>query len=294
MKPKAKKLVLGLPKGSLQEATFLMMKKAGFNVTVGSRSLIPNINDPALEARLIRAQEISRYVEHGMLDAGITGYDWILENGSDVVEVADLVYAKQGFRPVRWVLAVPEKSSIRSVKDLQGKRVATEAVGLTKRYLAKNRVKAEVEFSWGATEVKAPELVDAIVEITETGSSLRANDLRIVDTVLESTTKFIANRRAWKDAWKRKKIEQIALLLTGALTAEMKVLIKMNVRKGNLKKVIAILPALHAPTINNLSSADWFSVESVVDEAVVREIIPQLKAAGAEGIIEIGLNKLVP
>ena len=294
MKETKNKLVLGLPKGSLQDATFMMMKKAGFNVTVGSRSYVPTINDPDLEARLIRAQEISRYVEHGMLDAGITGYDWILENQSDVVEVADLIYAKQGLRPVRWVLAVPTDSSVKSVKDLQGKTIATEAVGLTKNYLKKNRVSAEVEFSWGATEVKAPELVDAIVEITETGSSLRANNLRIVDTVLESTTKFIANKKAWKNGWKRKKIEQISMLLTGALAAETKVLIKMNVREDKLKQVITILPALHAPTVNSLSSEGWYSIESVVDEPVVREIIPQLKAAGAEGIIEIGLNKVVP
>jgi ATP phosphoribosyltransferase len=294
MKAAERKLVLGLPKGSLQEATFLMMKKAGYIVTVGSRSYVPSINDPEMEGRLIRAQEISRYVEHGMLDAGITGYDWILENGSDVVEVADLVYAKQGLRPVRWVLAVPDDSPVKSVKDLQGKRIATEAVGLTKRYLQRNKVKAEVEFSWGATEVKAPELVDAIVEITETGSSLRANNLRIVETILESTTKLIANRKAWKDAWKCRKIEQIAMLLTGALAAETKVLIKMNVRKDRLKRVMAILPALHAPTINSLSSEGWYSIESVVDEPVVREIIPQLKVAGAEGIIEIGLNKVVP
>ncbi|MFH0954302.1 MAG: ATP phosphoribosyltransferase [Verrucomicrobiota bacterium] len=294
MKRAAKKIVLGLPKGSLQEATFAMLKKAGFSVNVGSRSYVPSVDDPAVDARLIRAQEISRYVEHGMLDAGITGYDWILENESDVVEVADLVYAKQGLRPVRWVLAVPEGSRIRSVRDLKGKTIATEAVGLTRRWLKKNRVKAQVEFSWGATEVKAPELVDAIVEITETGSSLRANNLRIVETVLESTTKFIANRRAWKDPWKRWKIGQIATLLTGALSAETKVLIKMNVREDKLRKVIAILPALHAPTVNSLSSEGWYSIESVVDEAVVREIIPPLKAAGAEGIIEIGLNKVVP
>lgn len=288
------KLVLGLPKGSLQDATFLMMKKAGFSINVGSRSYMPSIDDPELQGRLIRAQEISRYVEHGMLDAGITGYDWILENGSDVVEVCELIYAKQGLRPVRWVLAVPESSNIKSVKDLQGKRIATEAVGLTRSYLKRNKVKAEVEFSWGATEVKAPELVDAIVEITETGSSLRANNLRIVETVLESTTRLIANRKAWKDAWKRRKIEQLAMLLTGALAAEQKVLIKMNVQQNRLEKVLKILPALHAPTINSLSSDGWYSVESVVDERIVREIIPQLKAGGAEGIIEIGLNKVVP
>ena len=289
-----KKIVLGLPKGSLQEATFSMLKKAGFSISVGSRSYIPTVDDPLIEARLIRAQEISRYVEHGLLDAGITGYDWILENQSDVVEVADLIYAKQGMRPVNWVLAVPNDSKIRSVKDLRGKTIATEAVGLTRRYLQKNKVKAEVEFSWGATEVKAPELVDAIVEITETGSSLRANNLRIVDVVLESTTKMIANKKAWADAGKRKKIEQISLLLKGALLAETKVLVKMNVSQKNLEKTIRALPALHAPTINSLSSDGWYSIESVVEEKVVREIIPQLKAAGAEGIIEIALNKVVP
>lgn len=294
MKKAANKIVVGLPKGSLQEATFMMLKKAGFSVNIGSRSYVPTVDDPEIEARLLRAQEISRYVEHGMLDAGITGYDWILENDSDVIEVADLVYAKQGLRPVRWVLAVPEDSKIRSVKDLKGKRIATEAVGLTRAYLRRNKVKAEVEFSWGATEVKAPELVDAIVEITETGSSLRANNLRVVETVLESTTKLIANRKAWKDPWKRRKIDQLAVLLKGALSAETKVLIKMNVRQDRLQDVLVILPALHAPTINSLSSEGWYSIESVVDEPVVREIIPQLKAAGAEGIIEIGLNKVVP
>lgn len=288
------KIVLGLPKGSLQDATFAMMKRAGFAITVGARSYVPRVDDPEIEARLIRAQEISRYVEHGMLDAGITGHDWILENGSKVVEVAELIYAKQGLRPVRWVLAVPEKSPIQSVKDLAGKRIATEAVGLTRRYLEKNGVDAEVEFSWGATEVKAPELVDAIVEITETGSSLRANNLRIVETVLESTTRLIANDTAWSDPGKRTKIEQLALLLKGALLAETKVLVKLNIHKDNLKKVTDILPALHAPTVNSLSSEGWYSVESVVDEPVVREIIPQLKKAGAEGIIEIGLNKVVP
>ncbi len=288
------KIVIGLPKGSLQEATFGMMKKAGFKVSVGSRSYVPRVDDPEIEARLIRAQEISRYVEHGMLDVGITGHDWILENGSDVVEVADLVYAKQGLKPVRWVLAVPNDSPIQSVKDLQGKRIATEAVGLTRRYLSEHGVEADVEFSWGATEVKAPELVDAIVEITETGSSLRANNLRIVETLLTSTSKLIANRDAWADEWKRTKIEQIALLLKGALLAETKVLIKMNVRKDGLDAVLEKLPALHAPTVNSLSATDWYSIESVVDETIVREIIPQLKCAGAEGIIEIPLNKVVP
>ena len=289
-----KKIVLGLPKGSLQEATFSMMKKAGFTISLGSRSYVPRVDDELVDARLIRAQEISRYVEHGMLDAGITGYDWILENGSDVHEVSELLYAKQGLRPVRWVLAVPNDSPIQSVKDLEGKRIATEGVGLTQRFLKAHGVNAEVEFSWGATEVKAPELVDAIVDITETGSSLRANNLRIVETIMSSTTRLIANRKAWADDGKRAKIEQIALLLKGALLAETKVLVKMNVHKDNLNTVSAILPALHAPTVNSLSSEGWYSIESVVDEAVVREIIPQLKKAGAEGIIEIGLNKVVP
>lgn len=287
-------IVLGLPKGSLQEATFGMMKKAGFSVKAGSRSYVPSVDDPEIEARLIRAQEISRYVEHGMLDLGITGYDWIIENGSDVVEVADLIYAKQGLRPVRWVLAVPNDSPVKSVKDLEGKRIATEAVGITKRYLKENGVNAEVEFSWGATEVKAPELVDAIVEITETGSSLRANNLRIVEDVLESTSKLIANKDAWEDEWKRKKIEQISILLQGALMAETRVLIKMNVKDEDLDAVLELLPSMHAPTINKLSGQGWCSVESVVEEHTVREFIPQLKAAGAADIIELGLNKVVP
>ena len=287
------KLVLGLPKGSLQDATFAMMQKAGFKIKTGFRSYMPSIDDPELDARLIRAQEISRYVERGMLDVGITGYDWVMENGSDVVEVADLIYAKQGLRPVRWVVAVPNDSPIASVKDLQGKRIATEAVGLARRYLERNGVQADVEFSWGATEVKAPELVDAIIELTETGSSLRANNLRIVDVVLESTTKLIANKAAWADGWKRGKIEQIALLLRGALAAETRVLLKMNASQGKVKGISEILPSLHAPTINPLSSDGWVAIESVVEERVVREIIPALKKAGAEGIIEIPLNKVV-
>lgn len=289
-----KKIVLGLPKGSLQESTFSMMKKAGFTLRTGSRSYIPSVDDPDIDCRLIRAQEISRYVEQGVLDAGLTGHDWVVENQSSVHEVANLVYAKVGLKPVRWVVAVPNDSTIQSAKDLEGKRIATEAVGLTRQYLAKHKVNAEVEFSWGATEVKAPELVDAIVEITETGSSLRANNLRIVDTVLESTTRFIANHQSWKDSWKRGKIEQIAMLLQGALAAETKVLIKLNAHQDNLDRVTKLLPALHAPTLNQLAAQGWYSIESVVDESVVREIIPQLKAAGAEGIIEIGLNKVVP
>lgn len=287
------KLVLGLPKGSLQEATFAMLQKAGFKVSVGSRSYIPNVDDPEIDARLIRAQEMSRYVELGVLDAGITGFDWIQENGSDVHEVADLVYAKQGMRPVRWVVAVHNDSKIHSVKDLQGKRIATEAVGMTKRYLAKHGVEAQVEFSWGATEAKVPELVDAIVELTETGSSLRANNLRIMDVVLQSTTKFIANRKTWQDDWKRRKIEQIAMLLQGALAAESRVLLKMNAPAGKVAAISKILPSLHAPTINPLASSDWVAVESVVEEKVVREIIPELKREGAEGIIELPLNKVI-
>lgn len=287
------KLILGLPKGSLQEATFAMFQKAGFKVSVGSRSYLPNVDDVEIDARLIRAQEISRYVELGVLDAGITGFDWIQENGSDVHEVADLIYAKQGMRPVRWVLAVHNDSPIQSVKDLQGKRIATEAVGLTKRYLEKHGVQAEVEFSWGATEVKVPELVDAIVELTETGSSLRANNLRIVDVVLTSTTKFICNHKTWADGWKRGKIEQIAMLLQGALTAESRVLLKMNAPAAKVAEVSKILPALHAPTINQLNDSGWVAIESVVEEKIVRQIIPELKRAGAEGIIELPLNKVI-
>ena len=287
------KLVLGLPKGSLQDATFSMMRKAGFKVEAGSRSYVPSVDDPEIDARLIRAQEISRYVELGLLDAGITGYDWIMENNSDVHPVTELHYAKQGLRPVRWVLAVPNNSTIRSAADLEGKRIATEVVRLTKRWLTKKGVHAEVEFSWGATEVKAPELVDAIVELTETGSSLRANNLRIVETVLESTTRLIANKASWKDDWKRAKIEQIAMLLNGALAAESKVLLKMNAKSAAVEAVTKILPALHAPTVSTLNAQGWVAIESVVDEPVVREIIPKLKKAGAEGIIELPLNKII-
>ncbi len=293
MKKNKQKIFIGLPKGSLQEATFHMLKKAGFAVTVGSRSYVPTVDDPEVEARLIRAQEISRYVEHGMLDCGITGYDWIVENGSDIVEVADLVYAKQGLKKIRWVIAVPEKSPIKTVKDLAGKRIATEAVGLTKKYLKKKGVIAKVEFSWGATEVKAPDLCDAIVELTETGSSLRANNLRIIADVLESTTRIIANKAAWNNKWKRQKINQLAILLKGALAAEKRVLLKMNVSVGKVKRVLSIIPSLHSPTVNTLSARDWVAIESVVEERVVREIIPKLKDAGAEGIIEIPLNKII-
>lgn len=292
--PKPRALVLGLPKGSLQEATFAMLRKAGFQVEVGPRSYVPVTDDPELHCRLIRAQEIGPYVERGLLDAGITGYDWILERGADVVMVEELIYAKRGLRPVRWVLAVPQDSPIRSVRHLQGKRIATEVVQLTRRWLRKQGVRAQVEFSWGATEVKAPELVDAIVELTETGASLQAHNLRILDTVLESTTRLVANRAAWADRWKRSKIEQVALLLRGALAAEAKVLLKMNVHVDRVQAVTRELPALHAPTVSPLHENGWVAVESVVDEAVVREIVPRLKKAGAEGIIELPLSKVIP
>ena len=287
------KLRLGLPKGSLQDATIEKMAKAGFNVQISSRSYIPYVDDEEMEIRLIRAQEISRYVEHGYLDCGITGHDWVRENGSDVHEVGEFVFSKVSRQPTRWVLAVPEDSSIKSVKDLQGKRIATEVVNLTNSYLKKNGVKAEVEFSWGATEVKAHELVDAIVEVTETGSSLRANNLRIVDTLLTSTPRLIVNHDSWKDSWKRKKIETLALLLRGALEAEAKVGLKMNIEQSRLANLLKTLPALRNPTIAQLSLPGWVAVETIIDEHIVREIIPQLKAAGAEGIIEYPLNKVV-
>lgn len=283
----------GLPKGSLQEATIEKMAKAGFNIQVSSRSYIPYVDDEELEVRLIRAQEISRYVEHGYLDCGITGHDWIQENGSKVHEVGESLFSKATRQPARWVLAVPEDSPIQSVKDLQGKRIATEVVNLTKQFLRRQGVKAEVEFSWGATEMKAHELVDAIVELTETGSSLRANKLRIVETLLSSTPRLIANHTAWKDQWKRKKIETLALLLKGALEAEAKVGLKMNIAEKNLAKLLQSLPALRNPTISNLSQPGWVAVETIIDEHIVRELIPQLKAAGAEGIIEYPLNKVV-
>ncbi|HEY0457166.1 MAG TPA: ATP phosphoribosyltransferase [Verrucomicrobiae bacterium] len=286
-------LRFGLPKGSLQDATIEKMGKAGWNISVSSRSYVPYVDDPELEIRLIRAQEISRYVEHGYLDCGITGYDWVQENGSRVHEVGEFLFSKATRQPARWVLCVPENSPVKSVKDLQGKRIATEVVNLTKKYLKRNGVKAEVEFSWGATEVKAHELVDAIVEITETGSSLRANKLRIVDTLLTSTPRLIANHAAWKTKWKREKIEIMALLLKGALDAEAKVGLKMNIEQKNLKSLLASLPALRRPTISQLSSEGWVAVETIIDEHVVRELIPRLKAAGAEGIIEYPLNKVV-
>ena len=289
----SKKLKFGLPKGSLQEATLQKMAKAGYNISVSSRSYVPYVDDAELEIRLIRSQEISRYVEHGYLDGGITGHDWIVENGSNVHEVAEFIFSKATRQAARWVLAMPENSPIKSVKDLKGKRIATEVVNLTKKYLRRHGVKAEVEFSWGATEMKAHELVDAIVEVTETGSSLRANKLRIVDELLSSTPRLIANYDAWKDSWKRKKIETLSMLLKGALEAEAKVGLKMNIAKKNLKSLLKSLPALRNPTISNLSLKGWVAVETIIDEHVVRELIPQLKAAGAEGIIEYPLNKVV-
>ena len=287
------KLRLGLPKGSLQDATIEKMAKAGFNVQVSSRSYVPYVDDEEMEIRLIRAQEISRYVELGYLDCGITGHDWVKENGSDVHEVGEFLFSKVSRRPARWVLAVPEDSPVKSVKDLQGKRIATEVVNLTKSYLKKHGVKAEVEFSWGATEVKAHELVDAIVEVTETGSSLKANNLRIVDTLLVSTPRLIVNHDSWKNSWKRTKIETLALLLRGALEAETKVGLKMNIEEKRLANLLKTLPALRNPTISQLSLPGWVAVETIIDEHIVREIIPQLKAAGAEGIIEYPLNKVV-
>ena len=293
MTEKNNKLKLGIPKGSLQESTVKIFKKAGFNININERSYYPSIDDEEIECMMIRAQEMARYVEEGVLDVGLTGYDWIRENNADVLEVANLVYAKSGLKPIRWVLAAPNNSGINSVKDLNGKRIATEAVNLTKDYLKKKGVKAEVEFSWGATEVKPPKLADAIVEITETGSSLRANNLRVIDTVLESTTRVIANRNSYKDSWKKQKIQTIAMLLKAALLAEEKVGIKLNVSKANLEKVLKIMPSLGGPTVSQLAKDGWVAVESIVGEKVVRELIPKLMLAGATGIVEYPLNKVV-
>ena len=287
------KLRLGIPKGSLQDATIELFKRAGFEIQLGSRSYFHSVDDEELECVLIRAQEMARYVEDGVLDAGLTGRDWVLENDAQVVEVADLLYAKQSFRKVRWVLAVPENSSIQGPKDLEGKVVATELVKATERYLARHGVRAKVEFSWGATEVKPPLLADAIVEVTETGSSLRANKLKILDTVLESNTVLIASRSAWQDAWKRGKLENIKLLLVGAMMAYGKVGLMLNVHKDNLRAVLNVLPALKQPTISELSEAGWVAVNTILEEKLVRVIIPQLKQAGAQGIVEYPLNKIV-
>jgi len=295
MKEKGRNVLnIGLPKGSLQDATLHLFRKAGFTINVGSRSYIPTIDDPELSGLLIRAQEMARYVQDGILDVGLTGRDWVLEQNARVKEVCPLLYARGGLRPVRWVVAVPNESPIKRIEDLGGKRVATELVQYTRRFLRERGIEANVEFSWGATEVKAPRLADAIVELTETGSTLRANNLRIVDSILESTTVLITNRDAWKDPWKRKKIENIAMLLTGALRAEEKVGVKMNVNRANLDKVLKVLPALHTPTMSSLSEEGWFSLEVIVDEKTVRELIPVLKHSGASGIVEYPLNKVIP
>ncbi len=293
MSKKKQQLRFGLPKGSLQDATLEKLAKAGWNVRVSSRSYLPYVDDQDLEIRTIRAQEMSIYVERGYLDCGITGLDWIQENHSKVHEVGEFLFSKATRRPARWVLAVPEKSKIKSVKDLQGKLIATEVVGLTKRWLKQNGVKADVEFSWGATEVKAHELVDAIVEVTETGNSLRANNLRIVEELMSSTPRLIANKDSWKNSWKRKKIETMAMLLRGAIDAETKVGLKLNIQEGNLKALLKKLPSLRNPTVNQLAQEGWVAIDTVIDEHVVREIIPELKAAGAEGIVEYPLNKVV-
>lgn len=288
------KLKLGLPAGSLQKATMEMFKKAGFNIFVGERSYFPSIDDEEIECTLIRAQEIPKYVQDGVLDTGLTGKDWITETRSDVVEVAELIYSKQGLKPIKLVIAVPNDSDIKEVKDLEGKKIATEMVQSTLDYLKKHGVNARVEFSWGATEVKPPKLADAIAELTETGRSLKANNLRILDTILESTTRVIANKDSWEDNWKRKKIEDMVTLLKGALLAEEKVGLKMNVSKDNLDAVLDLLPALRKPTISHLNDEEWVAIETVIDEKKVRELIHKLKEAGAEGIIEYALRKIIP
>lgn len=287
-------LKLGLPKGSLQEATLKLFKKAGYHISISSRSYYPVFDDTEIESMLIRAQEMARYVEDGHLDCGLTGLDWILEQNADVHEVAELIYGKGGFSPVKWVIAVPMDSKIKSVKDLEGKRIATELVGFTKRYLKSKDIKAKVDFSWGATEVKPPHLADAIVELTETGTSLRANNLRIVETIIASTTRFIANKKAWNDKWKRQKMENIAMLLKGALAAEEKVGLKMNVPEKSFKKILSLLSAMHSPTVSPLSDKGWYAIEVITDEKMVRDLIPKLKSIGASGIVEYPLNKVIP
>lgn len=288
------KLKLGIPKGSLEAATIDLFKKAGFTINVRSRSYYPSIDDPEIECMLIRAQEMARYVENGVLDAGLTGNDWIEESGCQVDRVADLVYAKTSFGKVKWVLAVPEDSPVQSVKDLQGKTIATELVRTTEQYLARSGVTANVEFSWGATEVKPPVLADAIVEVTETGNSLRANNLRIVETILESNTQLIVNQQAMQDEWKSSKIADIKMLLLGAIEAINKVGLMLNVRSENLQAVLDVLPALRQPTVSPLSTSDWFAVNTILEESVVRTMIPRLKQAGAEGLVEYPLNKIIP
>jgi len=286
-------LKLGIPAGSLQDATALLFSRAGYNIKFASRSYFPTIDDTEIECMLIRAQEMARYVENGILDAGITGYDWILETGADVHEVCELIFSKVSRRPVRWVLCVPEDSPVQSAADLQGKRIATEVVGLTTRFLAARGVTAHVEFSWGATEVKPPKLADAIVEVTETGSSLRANNLRIVEELLQSTTRMIANHDSWSDEWVRGKIENIALMLQSCLAAEGKVGLMMNVLESSLQSVLSILPALQKPTVSHLSDPEWVALNTIVDESIVRAIIPRLKQAGARGIVEYPISKII-
>ena len=288
-----RQITLGIPKGSLQKSTTDLFEKAGYKILVRDRSYVPVIDDPEIRCLMFRAQEMARYVERGVLDVGLTGQDWILENQADVVEVAELVYSKSTTQAYRWVLAVPEGSTIQSVQDLEGKRIATELVQATRQYLQRHGVKAEVEYSWGATEIKAPLLVDAIVEGTETGASLRANRLRIIDTVAESTTKLVASKPAWADAWKREKIEILAMLLTGALVADRKVGVKMNVPRARLDDVSSQLPSLHTPTISSQVDPEWVALEVIIDKAVARDLIPKLKKAGAEGIVEYPLNKVI-
>lgn len=285
--------MFGLPKGSLEEPTISLFAKAGWNIRKSSRSYKPGIDDTELDGRFVRSQEISRYVEHGFFDCGLCGYDWVVENGSDVIEVCDLVYSRASNRPSYWVLAVPEASPIKTVKDLQGKRVATELLNVTKNFLAEHGVEAEIEFSWGATEVKVPDMVDAIVDLTETGNSLRANKLRIVETLLKTNTKLIANKDSWENPAKRAKIENIAMMLQAALTAADKVGMKLNAPKASLDKILEVLPSLRNPTVNRLSDDGWAAVEVILSEKEVRDVIPKLKELGAEGIIEYPLNKVV-
>ena len=285
--------MLGLPKGSLEESTIQLFAKAGYQITKSSRSYRPSFDDPTLDGRFLRAQEVSRYIENSYFDCGLTGQDWVKENNSDVVEICDLVYSRASNRKSRWVLCVPEASEVKTVKDLEGKRIATEIVNTTNAFLEQNGVKADVEFSWGATEMKVPDLVDAIVDLTETGNSLRANKLRIVDTLLTTNTVFVANKEALKDPWKKKKIETIALLLTSALESASKVGLKLNIEVDKLESILADLPSLRKPTINKLADEKWVAIDTIIDETIVREIIPELKSRGAEGIVEYPLNKVV-
>ena len=287
------KLMLGLPKGSLEESTIRLFAKAGYQITKSSRSYRPSFDDPTLDGRFLRAQEVSRYIENGYFDCGLTGQDWVKENNSDVVEICDLVYSRASNKKSRWVLCVPEASEVKTVKDLEGKRIATEIVNTTNAFLEQNGVKADVEFSWGATEMKVPDLVDAIVDLTETGNSLRANKLRIVDTLLTTNTVFVANKEALKDPWKKKKIDTIALLLTSALESASKVGLKLNIEVDKLESILADLPSLRKPTINKLADEKWVAIDTIIDETIVREIIPELKSRGAEGIVEYPLNKVV-